>query len=188
MTRAIVLSLRLVSPLQRRRHGVGRRGQAGGRDSATRVAAEPKGNRGNRCATRRAPSAGRTCRHADRAPFVQRNVHRRHQELRQIPERSGVQASTGEEGKSRGRCITAFERFVGSFRRKILDRRVVFVTDDVAVAVLTKEIQGQRSMRSGTELPPRRVRNTSVLRKLEGEWKVLYFEAADIRIDNLPSR
>lgn len=72
--------------------------------------------------------------------------------------------------------------------QEILERRVAFITGEVAVAVLTKDIHGQRSMQSQTKLPPRRVRNTSVLRRVGGAWKVAYFEAADIRRDDLPSR
>lgn len=70
----------------------------------------------------------------------------------------------------------------------IVDRRVHFISDDIAVAVLTKDIVGQRSAGTGTKLPTRRVRNTSVLRREPGGWKVVYFEAADIRTDNTPAR
>lgn len=96
-------------------------------------------------------------------------------------------------GREEGRAnIEA--RLAGVYRmfqqadQEIIERRVRFIGEDVAVAVLTKDIQGQRSTKSEVELPPRRVRNTSVLRKQDGEWKVVYFEAADIRTDRLPAR
>lgn len=96
-------------------------------------------------------------------------------------------------GRESGRAAIE-RRLAGVYRmfqqadQTILDRRVRFITDDVAVAVLTKDIHGQRSAGSGTELPVRRVRNTSVLRREGSGWKVAYFEAADVRTDNAPSR
>lgn len=96
-------------------------------------------------------------------------------------------------GREEGRAAIE-ARLAGVYRmfqqadQKIVDRRVHFITDDVAVAVLIKDIHGQRSARSESELPPRRVRNTNVLRKEHGEWEVVYFEAADIRRDDLPAR
>lgn len=96
-------------------------------------------------------------------------------------------------GRETGRAniekrLTGVYRMFEQADQTILDRRVMFITNEAAVAVLTKDIKGQRSEATGTELPARRVRNTSVLRKEGAQWKVVYFEAADLRTDRAPAK
>lgn len=88
-------------------------------------------------------------------------------------------------GRARGRSEiqTFISRVYPLFARSaqtLLETRVRFVTPDVAVADVDREITGQVSTR-GVPLPPRRVRTTHVLRREEGEWRIDVFRVADLR-------
>lgn len=88
-------------------------------------------------------------------------------------------------GRARGDAeIEGFIRRVyplfAEARQKLTDVRINFVTSDVAVVDVERELAGQVSER-GEPVPPRRVRTTQVLRRDEGEWRVVVHRAADLR-------
>lgn len=64
--------------------------------------------------------------------------------------------------------------------REDQDPRIVFITDRVAVADRVSVYRGQVGT-EGQPLPPRRVRNTYVLRKIDGTWQVALYRGADLR-------
>ena len=88
-------------------------------------------------------------------------------------------------GRARGRArIEAFIRRVyplfADARQTLTDVRINFVTSDVAVVDVERELIGQVTER-GEPVPARRVRTTQVLRNEEGVWRVVVHRAADLR-------
>ena len=65
--------------------------------------------------------------------------------------------------------------------QKIKETRIHFITSDVAVADVDREILGQVSEGGDRKLPPRNVRTTHVLKKENGKWLVIVFRVADLR-------
>lgn len=63
----------------------------------------------------------------------------------------------------------------------IKEIRIRFITPNVAVADVDREIVGQVNEGGDKKLPLRKVRTTQVLRKEKGEWKVVVFRVADLR-------
>ena len=63
----------------------------------------------------------------------------------------------------------------------IKEIRIRFISSDVAVADVDREIAGQVSEGGDKKLPSRKVRTTHILRKEKGKWKVVVFRVADLR-------
>ena len=63
----------------------------------------------------------------------------------------------------------------------IKEIRIRFISSDVAVADVDREIAGQVNEGGDKKLPSRKVRTTHILRKENGKWKVLVFRVADLR-------
>ncbi|MCA1602299.1 MAG: SgcJ/EcaC family oxidoreductase [Acidobacteria bacterium] len=63
----------------------------------------------------------------------------------------------------------------------IKETRISFVTPNVAVADVDREIVGQVSDAGDRKLPPRRVRTTHVFRKDKRKWQVVIFRVTDLR-------
>lgn len=86
-----------------------------------------------------------------------------------------------EEGRSAiERRLTGVYTMYQDAGREDQEPRIVFITDDVAVADRVSVYQGQVGTRD-QPLPPRRVRNTYVLRKVGGAWHVALYRGADLR-------
>jgi len=66
-------------------------------------------------------------------------------------------------------------------KQEVKEIRIRFVTPDVAVGDVDREITGQVSERGERTLPPRKVRTTHVLKKENGQWWVVVFRVADLR-------
>ncbi len=58
--------------------------------------------------------------------------------------------------------------------------RIKFITPIIAVADVDRLITGQKNEKGDT-LPDRKVRETKVLKKEDGQWKVFLLRAADLR-------
>jgi uncharacterized protein (TIGR02246 family) len=65
--------------------------------------------------------------------------------------------------------------------QEIKEIRITFITSDVAVADVDREIVGQINQSGDKTLPPRTVRTTHVLKKAKGKWLVEVFRVADLR-------
>ena len=66
-------------------------------------------------------------------------------------------------------------------KQQIVELRVRFITSDVAVADVDREIFGQMSADGVRKLPPRKVRTTHIFKKKKGIWRVVVFRVADLR-------
>ncbi len=66
-------------------------------------------------------------------------------------------------------------------RQQIVELRICFITSDVAVADVDREIFGQVSAEGAKKLPPRRIRTTHVFKRRKGIWRVMVFRVADLR-------
>lgn len=78
------------------------------------------------------------------------------------------------------RRLTGVYTMYQEAEREDEEPRIVFITDDVAVADGVSVYHGQVGTR-GQPLPPRRVRNTYVLHKVGGAWYVALYRGADLR-------
>ena len=59
--------------------------------------------------------------------------------------------------------------------------KVRFLTRKLALVDRFYVFAGQRGPRSGRELPPRDIHMTLVLRKDNGDWRIIYYSVADLR-------
>ncbi len=66
-------------------------------------------------------------------------------------------------------------------RQQIVELRIRFITSDVAVADVDREIFATVSAESGKKLPPRKVRTTHVFKRKKGSWRVVVIRVADLR-------
>ncbi|HLG41327.1 MAG TPA: SgcJ/EcaC family oxidoreductase [Chitinophagaceae bacterium] len=65
--------------------------------------------------------------------------------------------------------------------QKIKEIRIRFITPDVAVADVDREIVGQVNVSGEKVLPQRNVRTTHIFKKENGKWLVMVFRIADLR-------
>ena len=77
--------------------------------------------------------------------------------------------------------LTGVYKMFQQARQQIVELRIRFITSDVAVADVDREIVGSVSAGGDKNLPARKVRTTHVFKRKKGIWRVMVFRVADLR-------
>jgi uncharacterized protein (TIGR02246 family) len=77
--------------------------------------------------------------------------------------------------------LTGVYQMFQQAKQQIVELRIRFITSDVAVADVDREIVGSVSAGGDKNLPPRKVRTTHIFRKKKGIWLVVVFRVSDLR-------